>query len=153
MIKLETNDFLKFEKKKLFKKLTEYIGNKIESTTDYDKIEIAQHIGISTSRFSEWKNYDHYKQIMSENNLIRCIVGGIVTVNELIEKCAETEKEREYLTALKIHENKGLQKAIAEAEENGIDVEKILQILNKIKDSGIEPIEILNNFLKSKKIK
>lgn len=148
MIRLKTNNFLKFEKKNLFKKSTIYIGNKVESTTDYDKVEIARHIGISTSRFSEWKNYDHYKQVMSENNLIRCIVGGIITVEELIKKCAETEKEREYLTALKVHENKTLLKAIADAEGNGIDVEEILQMLIKLKDAGFDPLTILKDFIK-----
>jgi len=146
MIKLKTNSFLKFEKKKLFKKLTIYIGNRVETNPDYDKVEIAQHIGISTSRFSEWKNYGHYKQVMSENSLIRCIVGGIITVAELIENCAETDKEREYLSALKIHENKALLKAITDAEDHGIDVEGILQMLTKLKGNGFDPVVILKDF-------
>jgi len=97
MITIETDNFLNIEKKQLFKKLTIYIGNKIEIATDYKKIEIAKHIGTSTSRISEWKNYDHYQQLISNNDLIKCIACEIVTVKELVDKCVETEKEKEFL--------------------------------------------------------
>lgn len=127
MIKLNTNKLLSWEKKKLLERVTRYIGQKISTTNNLKDIEIYKYLGIPNTRISEWKDFDKYQLPISKRNLALCLGGGIVNVNELIENCAETEKEAEFLKTLSIYENKPLQDAVKDIQDAGLDPVEILQ--------------------------
>lgn len=130
MIQLKTDEFLSKEKKELLKRVTIYIGKKIERSKlagEYYYNEIARTLKVQNARISEWINYHNYNQNMSEKDLSKCIEEEIVNVQELIDECGETEKEKEYLARFKWYENKPMKELIEKCEEAGIDVMAILQ--------------------------
>lgn len=123
------------EKAKLFERITILIGEKLSylgsKEGGWKLREIYSHVGIPEARQSEYKNFNKYKRRISKKDLILCIGGGIVTTAELIEKCAKTEKEKEYLSTLQIYENPELR-----------------SILKEIQDEGLDPVEILRKAYK-----
>jgi hypothetical protein len=126
------------EKAKLFKRITIVIGDKLSYLVSKDggwkAREVYAHVGIPEARQSEYKNFNKYKRRISQKDLILCIGGGIVAIDELIKKCAENEKEEEYLTTLLIYENQELR-----------------EILKEVQNAGFDPVEILRNALKNQK--
>lgn len=100
MIELKTDEFLSVEKKDLLKRITIYVGKKIEKIKNfkgYKYGEIARKLKVQNARISEWIHCHNYDQNISENDLERCVEEDLVTVDELIKECSKTEKEEKYL--------------------------------------------------------
>ena len=93
---------LEDERKELFGRITEYIGGIFTYMTTKAKPrwsgkEIAAIYDIQNTHISEFKNYKKYKREVSYNELSKLIAGGLVTVRELIDECAKTEKEKVWI--------------------------------------------------------
>lgn len=152
------------EKTKLYERITRLIGEKlsylISDEGGWKAREIYSHVGIPEARQSEYKDFDKYKRKISRRDLIMCLGGGIVTVEELIGKCATNEKEKEYLGTLELYENQELRDAIKETKLKGYDPVEILKlygnqelrdIIKKIELKGLDPVEILKKELNRQK--
>lgn len=116
MIKLNSKLMLDSQKDKLYERITKLIGYKlaflITKAGGWKQREIHRHVGIPESRQSEYKDFKKYQRRISLRDLSLCLGGGIITVAELIEKCAQDEKEVEYLKTLLIYENVELQEVV-----------------------------------------
>lgn len=123
------------EKAELYVRITKLVGEKlsylISREGGWKAKEIYAHLGIPESRQSEYKDYDKYGRRISKKDLIFCLGGGIVTVDELINKCSENEKERDYLRTLRIYDNQDLR-----------------DVIKAVEDIGLDPVEILRKALK-----
>jgi hypothetical protein len=126
-----SNQMLDSEKKKLYERITILIGAKISYLVSkkggWKGREVHAHIGIPESRQTEYKDFNKYQRRISKRDLVLCLGGGIVSTDELVEKCAKTEKEEEYLTTLQIYENKELKEIIKNIQSVGLDPVEILK--------------------------
>jgi len=131
LLKTNTNILLDSQKVKLFERITLAVGEKlaylITEAGGWKMKEIHQYIGIPESRQSEYKDFEKYGRRISLRDLSLCLGGGIITVANLINHCAENEKETEYLKTLLIHEDTKLQEVYKNLESVGLDPAKILE--------------------------
>lgn len=127
----------KKQKIRMFRKLTPFVGQKIKRMVNdemWTKTEIAQETGVEIARLTRMCYPEKYKTAISENDFIRLIGGGIVAIDELIEKAGEelNADEKAFLQSMKIHEDERMKTAYQLARAMDLDPAQI--ILNYIRD-------------------
>lgn len=131
LLKTKTNILLDSQKARLFERITRIVGEKlsflITEAGGWKQKEIHQHIGIPESRQSEYKDFEKYGRRISLRDLSLCLSGGIINVAQLIDNCANNEKETEYLKTLLIYENVKLQEIVKNLQSVGLDPTGILE--------------------------
>lgn len=133
-IKRPNGALRKAEKKAMLIKLTKYIGRVIGYKKEFDgwqMNEISAATGIIPPRLTEIKDYETYKIPISEKNLVLAIGGGLVKIDELMEKAELTEAEKQYLENLILHEMPEEREKLARLYKAGVDIKKELDLLIK----------------------
>jgi hypothetical protein len=127
---------LESERKDLFGRITVYVGNLFRQMTTkadpkWSGSEIARQCGIQRSNVTMFQNYKKYNREISPAELENLLMGGIVTIKELKDKAAKSDKERAYLDEkFKLIRLKQL------AEKHNINAEDVLE--EHLKSQGID---------------
>ena len=93
------------EKEELFIKITKFVGERLRAMIKLTKgrwkqREIREHFGISESKQTIYANYNKYGKRITKKDLVKCIDGGIITTQELIDCCSSNLKELNFLEKL-----------------------------------------------------
>ena len=120
------------EKAELLIRITKFVGERFEEMTGpagiWKQREIHEAFGIPGPRQTMYSNYDKYNRRITLKDLALCVGGGIVSVKELIENCAEAEKEMDFIeTTFGILENQPLREVIIKLKSVGIDPVNVLE--------------------------
>ena len=130
---MEMRTFTKKEKKELFKRIGEYLGQKIKMLkvdgTDYT--DMCRELNTDNSKLTHL----HQKGILSEPLLISFIGSGMAKIDEISDGVAATGKEKQFLEDnYRLYENKAYQKLINKIKKKGVSDATIIRQLEKLLD-------------------
>ena len=123
--------------KELYRKITPFASkhllwlNKIEKWT---LNEIYEKCGLTPNRISEIIHYQHYKKdVLTEQNFLLLVGGGILDMKELLNKDHLTNGEKNYLHVKTICLNEEL-KEVAFKLEKHYHLDPVSILKNKLKE-------------------
>ena len=127
------------ERKELFGRITEYVGDVFDWMTTRAKpkwtgSEISRRCAIQRSNITMFKNYKKYGREISPAELENLLLEGIVTIKGLKDSCAKNKKECDFLDdRFKLIRLKKI------AEQHNISAEDVLE--KHLKAKGINVTE------------
>lgn len=139
------NKMFKKEKKEFLTKVTIGVGKLLCKPLDYTGREISEITGISTTRLTEYKDFNKYNRVITETHLAVLLGEGIITMEALMGEVGKTltEKESAALKKYEIYEDKAFKKTLFDALQKGIDVVEVLRQASLVFESGSNPIDVL----------
>jgi len=118
------------EKKALMKKVTIHLGKILRyyiEVNGWTAREIYDQTGVPQNRLTEIQNYEKYQRPINDLNLKLFVGGGMINVEQLLDKLELTEKEKLYLETFKMHEDKALSKYVLKAAKRGFVASEIIK--------------------------
>lgn len=102
----------KIEKKELYRKLTIFLGHKIQilNLEGWQDKEIYEKTGIPQNRLTEIKRFEKYQRPINEKTLAIFLEKGFVKVKDILDKVDLNSDEKEEVQGLKYFETSEFRK-------------------------------------------
>jgi hypothetical protein len=132
-----TPKLLESEMAEFMKKITIAVRVQLDKylngTPAWSGVEIEAQFGFPKNRQSEIKDPVKYPDTIVSKPLIRkLIAGGFITVKQIENTVVLSERERNHLFQLSIHEDKNLHDALVEATEAGCSLDEISRVIREL---------------------
>jgi len=108
--------------------------------------EIAQNLGLDPARISEIMAAT--PKPFAEQTLRKLIGGGVVKVQDILNKVNPTPEEADYLRRFRAYEDKSIVSEIDDLSQAGVDVAAVLKKIRQLNTAGVNPKDALDVLLK-----
>lgn len=149
-MRLTIKELTKRSKKELLERVRDVVALKLDQMIRVDQKytgkEIAQNLGLDAARISEILSVT--PKPLSEQTLRKLIGGGVVNVQDILNKVNPTAEEREYLSKFRAYEEPRLVKEVEEISLLGMDPATLLGKLRRLAKKGVDINATLDGLLK-----